>query len=431
MNENPAIAEATRAVAAAVPLAEVDPLRPVFHFRPPAQWMNDPNGTIFHNGWYHVFYQHNPFLADWGPMFWGHTRSRDLVHWELLPIALWPSTELDESGCWSGSAVINRLDQPLLIYTSVSQGQTPEGTNYSRKPFEQWGAVSDDEMLVWHKHRENPLLDLARHGHGFLEEWRDPFIFQERGRTFLIVGKCGVGTPLYEAMDDSFSQWEYRGLMCDLAPECPNFAHIGDEWIYLSSPHSPVEYHVGDFDLETLKFTPRTHGVLDPGNFYASNLLHAPDGRCLLFGWITGFPAGKGWNGCLSLPRELTIGADGHPRQQPVAELKQLRSRQLPAGEMAANCLEIRAEFAPGQDDCGLRLKWPDSGSEFVIEAQNNATEPRVVHAFFDRSVLEVFFNDGQASLSKVLPAGVEPAQIEMIGTQPLAVEIWEMQSIW
>src|SRR4051794_6151392 len=88
---NPAVRKAMEGVKEAVPLAERDASRPVYHFRPPAQWNNDPNGTIQYRGWYHMFYQHNPYGAGWGNMHWGHARSRDLVNWEHLPIALWPS----------------------------------------------------------------------------------------------------------------------------------------------------------------------------------------------------------------------------------------------------------------------------------------------------------------------------------------------------
>ena len=87
------LVKATGAVRAAIPAAEADPERPVYHFRPPANWTNDPNGTIYYGGWHHLFYQLNPFAARIGSQHWGHARSRDLVNWEHLPIAIGPSAD--------------------------------------------------------------------------------------------------------------------------------------------------------------------------------------------------------------------------------------------------------------------------------------------------------------------------------------------------
>ena len=88
---------ATAAIQAAAPRAQADPGRPIFHVTAPAQWINDPNGPIFHHGYYHLVYQLHPFSDASGPKYWGHVRSRDLVKWEHLPIALWPSSEVDEA----------------------------------------------------------------------------------------------------------------------------------------------------------------------------------------------------------------------------------------------------------------------------------------------------------------------------------------------
>src|SRR5881394_2412516 len=96
------ISRATAPIQAAIPRAQSDPARPIFHVTAPAQWVNDPNGPIYYRGHYHLFYQLHPFSDRSGPKYWGHARSRDLAKWEPLPIALAPSTEAGEAEIWSG-----------------------------------------------------------------------------------------------------------------------------------------------------------------------------------------------------------------------------------------------------------------------------------------------------------------------------------------
>src|SRR5262249_36029629 len=117
---NPAIARAIAALEAAAPRAQSDAARPIFHITSPAQWMNDPNGPIYHHGWYHLFYQLHPFSDGDGPKYWGHVRSHDLAKWEALPIALAPSTEAGETGVWSGCCTLNGKGEPMIFYTSIA-----------------------------------------------------------------------------------------------------------------------------------------------------------------------------------------------------------------------------------------------------------------------------------------------------------------------
>ena len=112
---NEAIARATAAIQAAAPRAQADPAHPIFHVTAPAQWINDPNGPIFYKGYYHLFYQLHPFSDESGPKYWGHVRSRDLVKWEHLPVALAPSGEAGETEIWSGCCTINGLGQPMAF----------------------------------------------------------------------------------------------------------------------------------------------------------------------------------------------------------------------------------------------------------------------------------------------------------------------------
>ena len=143
-----ALLRAMGSVQNAAERAAKDPARPQFHFRAPGNWMNDPNGPIFHRGYYHMFYQHNPYGDGWGHMHWGHARSKDLVHWEHLPIALWPSKAHGEEHVFSGCAALDGKGRPILFYTSIGH-PVPEC----------WAAVpEDDQLLLWKKRESNPVL---------------------------------------------------------------------------------------------------------------------------------------------------------------------------------------------------------------------------------------------------------------------------------
>jgi beta-fructofuranosidase len=158
--------------------AAADPERPIYHFHPPAYWNNDPNGTIFYNGWHHLFYQLNPAAARGGNQHWGHARSRDLVNWEHLPIALWPLTERGERAIFSGGATLASDGRPRVFYTSIGH-PTPE----------QWIAVPDDDELIrWDRPAANPVLTLDAHGALSVSQWRDPFCSEAAGPTWSAAG---------------------------------------------------------------------------------------------------------------------------------------------------------------------------------------------------------------------------------------------------
>ena len=114
---DPAIAKAMNALRRAAMRVHADPTRPVYHFRPPAQWMNDPCGGIYYKGYYHLFYQLNPYGDQWGNIHWGHARSKDLIYWEHLPIAI--ATAQNELRCNSGCVTINKQGVPMIFYTHV------------------------------------------------------------------------------------------------------------------------------------------------------------------------------------------------------------------------------------------------------------------------------------------------------------------------
>ncbi|RYG46982.1 glycoside hydrolase family 32 protein, partial [bacterium] len=315
------LAKAMKSVREAIPAAEKDPNRPAFHFRPPALWMNDPNGTIYHDGWYHVFYQHNPYGDGWGHMHWGHARSRDLVNWEHLPIALWPSEAKGEEYVFSGSTFVDKAGQAKIFYTSISGRRAPE----------QWIATPmDKEWIEWTKPEASAVLTTKTHLPTNIQEWRDPFLFNEGGKTLMVVGGRlnGKGiVALYSAKNAELTDWAYKGILfthpdADLI-ECPNLAKIGGKWVLLTSSHGKVESFVGTLDPEKPAFVAQKRGVLGEGS-YASQLLTDKEGRTIHTAWVR-FEGNKGWNGCLSLPNVLSLSPDGTLLARPVETLESLR----------------------------------------------------------------------------------------------------------
>ena len=162
-----------------------------------------------YKGWHHLFYQLNPFGSRIGNQHWGHARSRDLVNWEHLPIAIWPSTDRGERAIYSGGAILADDGRPRLIYTSIGQQQ--------RSP-EQWMMVpKDDELISWDKY-DKPVLTSAAHGSVNVAQWRDPFMFREAGKVYMVCGgnvpggRGGAGqVQLYVATKGDLSEWKHLG----------------------------------------------------------------------------------------------------------------------------------------------------------------------------------------------------------------------------
>jgi beta-fructofuranosidase len=467
---NPAIARATAAVEAAVPKAQADTARPIFHVTSPAQWMNDPNGPIYYKGYYHLFYQLHPFSDEGGPKYWGHVRSRDLAKWEHLPIALWPSSELGEAEVWSGCCTINGKGEPMAFYTSIAPGKP------AKRHAEQWAAIGDKDLISWRKSPANPVLSEALHAGTKIYEWRDPFIFQHKHRTFMVLGgnlnetKGGEAVVnIYEAENPELTEWKYRGILFKLpdpnarTAECPNFFKLGERWVLFVSPYGKVQYFVGHFDSDSCRFHAQTNGLLDCGsNFYAPNTMLVPDGRRIVWGWVNGFKSGHGWNGCLTLPRELGLSKGGQLRQEPAPELGKLRGKSVewrnvplsadtkPFNLPGTNAIEIELEIeSNGAENIAIGFKSASTDSyavdmsfEYSIFKLNGLEAPLSLaerkgnlnlRLFLDRSVLEVFANQTLCATKVISPlTGNATLEIRAKGqAKAKYVKAWPMNSIW
>ena len=462
-----ALSRATAAVQGAAPRAQADPARPIFHVTAPAQWINDPNGPLFHKGYYHLFYQLHPFSDGDGTKYWGHVRSRDLVKWEPLPIALAPSNEKGEEAIWSGSCTLNGNGKPMIFYTSIAQGKS------AFDHAEQWVATSDDDMIHWQKSPANPVLSEALHGDKKIYDWRDPFVFHDGKKTFLVTGghlaKDGqAAVNIYEAENPALTQWRYRGVLFQVpgAPtaECPNFFKLGDQWVLFVSPYGKVQYFVGDFDAQTCRFTPRAQGLLDHGsNFYAPNTMLLSNGGRLVWGWVNGFSRGHGWSGCLSLPRQLSLSRDGQLRQVPAPQLTKLRGKPVAWRNVHSkteeetlrlpetNTLEILAEIDLDKAK-GFELKFKSGvkdaepvavsfdGAQLTaldvkapLSLANGARELNL-RIFIDRSVLEVFANETVCITKTIPPLDAHPTfslRSDAGSANFKSVQAWPMKTIW
>ncbi|MCP9767259.1 glycoside hydrolase family 32 protein [Lacihabitans sp. LS3-19] len=326
--------------------------RPQIHFTPEAKWMNDPNGMVYFEGEYHLFYQYYPDSTVWGPMHWGHAVSPDLVHWEHLPVAIYP----DSLGwIFSGSAVIDwnnttklgKDGKPAMIaiYTYHNSVLEKEGRN----DFQYQGlAYSLDKGRTWTKYEKNPVLPNPG-----IRDFRDPKVsWDEEHKKWIMILAVVDHTEIYSS-DDLLSWKKESEFGKNLGAhggvwECPDLFPMKDpdgqsKWVMLVSvnPGAPnggsgTQYFVGDFDGHTFVTTQKDAKWMDYGkdNYAGVTWSDVPksDGRRLFLGWMNNWqyardiPTGI-WRGAGTLPRSLDLvseNGDYFIASHPVAELEKL-----------------------------------------------------------------------------------------------------------
>lgn len=409
------IAKADAAIAKAASLAAADPDRPRYHYHAPAQWMNDPNGPILYRGWYHLFYQSHPFAAGSGPKYWGHARSRDLVHWEDLPTALWPSETQGEREIYSGSVFLGPGGKPVAFYTSIGP----------REP-EQWIATPEDEDLV--RWRKDPIhIAQAVNGKRPLAEWRDPFLFADMGLPFMVTGGGFDGrgiVALYRANGPSLRDWQSLGPMFTHPDasvrniECPNLVQVDGKWVLLLSVWPSVQAFVGE--LRNTHFVTEHRSVLGEGS-YASQIFQGTNDRIVEMAWVD-TPVHPAWTGYLTLPSELHVAKDGTLLRTPVKELAKLRGPTTRVGDLAVagetpmpgiagDSLEMTLTIEPGtarRIGVGLggfevayeaATRTLSAGGHSVVVPAKSLAKGLKLRLFLDRVALDVYAADGAATL--------------------------------
>jgi beta-fructofuranosidase len=463
-----------------------DPHRPEYHYLPPANWINDPNGLIEWNGAYHLFYQYNPAGGFHGTIHWGHAVSHDLVRWRDLPIALAPIPgSPDAGGCWSGCAVDDN-GLPTLVYTGVF----PQAVCL---------ATGSADLVTWAKHPANPVIagPPAEWQAATGDDFRDPFVWCEHDRWHMVIGaKNGhAGGLVLRYSSPDLVQWTYEGVLLagdssKEAPfwtgemwECPNFFPLGGQHVLIVAIPAKTSgllhaiYFAGTFDGTT--FTPQAQGIVAHGyGHYAPQVLRMKNGRQVMFGWlIDDRPAevGKavGWAGCLSVPVELSLGADGRLNYAPVEELKRLRGEPWqfrnvlltdgapnPLSAVSGDRLELELVLQPepgavvelglSQSPAGAEgtrltfdtaageLRVEPFGVEHPLQTAPLAAAPGAplhVRVLLDRSVIEVFINRATYLVSRQYLTRADSRGLTLRAasgrTTVAALEVWELASIW
>lgn len=451
-----------------------DPQRPVYHFLPPKNWMNDPNGLIQFKGEYHMFYQHNPQGAKWGNMTWGHAVSKDLIHWKDLPYALKPDAPYDKDGVFSG-CMVNGEGVATAVYT---------GTN----PEVQCIATSKD-TIVWEKPAANPVIAAPPPGLQ-VTGFRDPFVWKDGTDWYAVVGSgfkdVGGAILLYRSKD--LRTWEYLHpiLVGDKARtgemwECPNFFPLGNKWVLMVATLGQAYHFVGSYRNE--RFTPETEGGMDNGGgLYAPQTFEDSEGRRIMFGWLweqRGDSDKSGWQGVQSLPRVLTLGDDGLLRYAPAREVEKLRGKRTQAKDIAVqsdghgyldavkgDALEIDTTLsAGGAERMGLVVRRSPGGEEqtrivydakagiLSIDRAHSSTDPTAakdtrsaplklatgedlnLRVFVDRSVLEVFANGRTCLTSRIYPSRADSVGVDAFAeggpARIVTLDAWAMKPIW
>ena len=408
-----------------------EPFRAQYHFTPEKNWMNDPNGMVFYEGEYHLFYQYNPVGDKWGHMSWGHAVSPDMVHWTHLPLAL---PEADNVMIFSGSAVVDWKNSsgfgkdgrpPLVaVYTGF---RTTDRVQF------QCIAYSNDKGRTWTKYSGNPVIDINS------TDFRDPKVqWHEATRRWIMTVSLSAEHKVRFYGSDNLKAWT---LLSEFGPagatggvwECPDLFELplpgtnDKRWVLVVNMNpgsvaggSGGQYFIGRFDgthfvADRDSLIPPTSGRLgsesahwfDYGpDYYAAvswSDVPASDGRRLWLGWMSNWEYGgdvptSPWRSAMSIPREVGLRrtAEGiRLVQKPAREMESLRDRHFAfkSGDLSEANAWLKERHVQG-DQLELMVEFePRSSGTEGLKVLKSDTEATVIgvdrqrgQAFVDRT---------------------------------------------
>lgn len=416
--------------------------KPQAHLTPETGWINDPNGFIYFRGEYHLFYQFNPYESVWGPMHWGHAKSKDLVNWEHLPVALAPDKDYDKDGCFSGSAIV-KDDVLWLMYTGHINNEDGTVSQVQNMAFSTDG-------IHFEKIEQNPVATAD----GLPEEviandFRDPKIFEKDGHYYSVVAtkhKDNVGCIVLLS-SPNLTDWKFESIFLKgeanqgFVWECPDYFEVdGQEYLIIS----PMRYQkdgndfininsnifvMGHVDWDKKVFVAESFKEIDHGHdFYAAQTTEGPEGERVMIAWMHtwGRPLVTNdldhkWYGQMTLPRILKKTENGLHQVLPTSVFEAFKDIEIGQSIQGPSKLSLRLEdsleLKLGNDQDYLQFGYDKAKQEVYINRSSlkiqqvgeeewstvrravtvQATELEVL---VDTDCLEIFINDGQETLT-------------------------------
>lgn len=468
--------------------------RPQFHFSPATNWCNDPNGLVYNNGTYHLFYQHNPFGNVWGHMTWAHAISKDLIHWKHQPIAI-----PEENGVmiFSGTCVVDKNNTSgfgkdgKIPMVAVYTGHI-ENVNQS-----QCIAYSLDDGITWTKYANNPVLDLHK------KDFRDPKIFWHAQKKYWVMAlMLPVEHMVQFYSSPNLKDWKHLsnfGPVGDTSGvwECPDLTPVPVEgmpgkkkWLLQTSQNASMQYFVGEFDGVSFKNENSTTEIFRPDygpDYYAAIAYNQLPATVLptAIGWVNNWNYANDipttpWKSAMSIPRTLSVKRMNNEWvliQKPVVAIAGLRKNKITIDNavvadkkilpIKSKQFEMECTIESGASSVsGIRLAsgtnnyfelgYDATKQVFYIDRSNSGnigfnenfkkflhSEKAIslknkkirVHIYFDNSIVEIFVNDGEAVFTAQIFPEENNTAIELFSTggksQFSGINFWEMKSAW
>jgi len=448
--------------------------RPQFHFTARQNWLNDPNGLVYYQGEYHLFFQHNPQGIDWGHMTWGHAVSKDLVHWEPLPHAIEPDAR---GTIFSGSAVVDwhntagfqkGNEKTLVAIYTAAGGTSPESQG---QPFTQCIAYSTDRGRTWTKYAGNPVLQHV------VAENRDPkVVWHAPTRRWIMALYLDKNDFGFFASPDLKTWQHLHDITVPDCAECPDFFEmpVDDPQSKIQNPKSETtkwvwtaangRYLLGAFD--GTRFTPETPPLqVEYGaNCYAVQTYSAipeSDGRRIQIGWMNGgvYPQ-MPFSQQMTFPCELKLRAFPEGLRlckTPVKEIAGLREKarrwrgllvqpgENPLTGLFGELFDIQAEFeihdaeAFGLKVRGEAVRYRVNDRTLSVLGRSAPLGPdgeRVqLRLLVDRASLEVFGNEGRVALSSCFLPRAEEREVALFAeggaVRVVSLVVYPLRSAW